>query len=266
MVLRIPAAAPGADQEIMELGHGGRRPFVLPPLPFAAAALPVISARTIDVHYNKHHAGYLLTLNRLLAGHPLADRSLVAVIRGSAGQTTRTGIFNNAAQVWNHSFYWHSLTPQGGGQPGGSLGAAIIREFGSYAAFRQRLINTGVEQFGSGWAWLCAEGDRLTLRRTGNADTPVHVPGVTPLLTIDVWEHAYYLDYQNRRAEYAGLVIDRLLNWSFAARNFEAHQRLFARPGAEIARTASVPAVALRPLPPVVETRSGIFSRLARSR
>jgi len=265
---RPPAQARAQAPAASDLGHGARRPFVLPPLPYAESALaPVISARTLHFHYHRHHAGYLATLNRLLANHPLASESLVTIIRESAGTSTRSGLFNNAAQVWNHGFYWRSLTPRGGGRPGGALGAAIDRDFGNADSFRVRLIEAAVGQFGSGWTWLCAEGDRLTIRRTGNAETPIQQPGITPLLTIDVWEHAYYLDYQNRRIDHVSQVVDRLLDWTFAARNFEAHQDRNGRPAVapEPAAAAPAPATALLATR-AVESRAASFSRLARSR
>jgi len=266
-------AATGPDG-FADLGHGARRPFVLPPLPYGDHELaPVISPRTVHFHHHRHHAGYITTLNRLLANHPLAGESLVTIIRESVGNPTRTGLFNNAAQVWNHGFYWRCLTPGGGGRPTGSIAAAIEREFGGYAAFRERMIDAAVGQFGSGWAWLCAEDDRLTLRRTSNADTPVQQAGITPLLTIDVWEHAYYLDYQNRRAEHVTQVVDRLFNWSFASRNLDAHRQLRAAPADRDEVAAPVPA----PVPPPAaaparlvarpaESRAASLSRLARTR
>ncbi len=252
-----------------DLGHGGRRPFVVPPLPYAESALaPAISARTVHFHYHRHHAGYVAALNRLLIGHPLAGQPLLTVIRESAGRSTHTALFNNAAQVWNHSFYWRCLTPGGGGRPGGALGAALNAGFGSYANLRQDLAAAAVGQFGSGWAWLCAEGDRLTIRRTANADTPLLVSGLTPLLVIDVWEHAYYLDYQNRRADHAAQVIDTLLNWPFANRVFEAHLRgagLVANPAPQSSPPQSSPSPLPRPAR-TTDTRAATFARLARSR
>ncbi|MEI6558369.1 MAG: superoxide dismutase [Rhodospirillaceae bacterium] len=266
---------------VPELGHGERAPFLLPPLPYAARSLgPVISTRTVQFHYRRHHAGYLATLNRLLAGQPLAGEPLIAIIRQSHGGTEPGRLFNSAAQLWNHSFYWRCLTPGGGAPPGGRLAAAIGRDFGGFPALRDRLITTATGQFGSGWAWLCAEDGRLSVRRTANADTPVRHPGLTPLLTIDVWEHAYYLDYQNRRTEHVAQLIDRLLNWRFAAAIFEAHlERLGSEPAAPAparpevaalpaaaaplrAAAPAVPALAVRP----ADSRAAAFSRLARGR
>lgn len=194
-------------------------PFSLPPLPYAENALdPYISAQTIGFHYGKHHQGYVNKLNELVAGTPLAEQSLEAVIQASAGKADQVAIFNNAAQVWNHTFYWNSLRPKGGGKPDDALAALIDRSFGSYDAFKAEFAKAATGQFGSGWAWLVKEGDKLIVTRTGNADTPI-AHGQKPLLTVDVWEHAYYLDYQNRRADYVNALLDHLLNWDFAARN-----------------------------------------------
>lgn len=252
---RTPTPAPARveDPASSDMGHGARAPFALPALPYAEGALaPVISARTVHFHYLRHHAGYIATLNRLLVNHPLAAESLVTVIRESAGTATRSGVFNNAAQVWNHGFYWRSLSPQGGGRPSGNLTAAINRDFGDFATFRTRLIESAAGQFGSGWTWLCAEGDRLTIRRTGNAETPIQQPDITPLLTLDVWEHAYYLDYQNRRVDHLTQVVDRLLDWSFAEANLEAHRRRTAQPQAQTQVPAvQVQAVQAQPAPTV---------------
>jgi Fe-Mn family superoxide dismutase len=275
-----PVSSEAGIPVLPDLGHGRRSPFVLPALPYAEAALaPVISARTVRFHHHRHHAGYVATLNRLLASQPPADQPLVTILRNSAGTPARASLFNNAAQVWNHSFYWRCLTPGGGGRPRGTIGAAIDHSFGSYPVFRDRLIAAAVGQFGSGWAWLCAEGDRLTLRRTANAETPVQVPGITPLLAIDVWEHAYYLDTQNRRSEHVTLVVDRLLNWPFANRILEAHRRALApapiaapapvtagpRPVAPLPSPPPPLATAWR-TPPLVDNRATAFARLARRR
>jgi len=193
---------------------------VLPALPYPDNALePVISANTLGFHYGKHHKTYLDNLNKLIAGTELADLSLEAVIKAVAGKPDKVGVFNNAAQTWNHTFYWHSLRPNGGGEPPAALKQRIEAAFGGFDKFKQEFANAAVTQFGSGWAWLVRDGDALKIVKTGNADTPL-VSGVTPLLTIDVWEHAYYLDYQNRRADYVNAVIDRLLNWEFALQNW----------------------------------------------
>jgi Fe-Mn family superoxide dismutase len=192
---------------------------VLPPLPYAENALdPVISASTIGFHYGKHHKGYVATLNKLIAGTELADLSLENLIVETAGKADKVAIFNNAAQAWNHTFYWRSLRAKGGGEPSAALKQRIEASFGSFDACKKELATAATTQFGSGWVWLVLEADKLKVVKTGNADTPL-TTGATPLLTIDVWEHAYYLDYQNRRADYANAVLDKLINWGFAADN-----------------------------------------------
>ena len=194
-------------------------PFSLPRLPYAENALePVISARTLGFHYGKHHKTYVDTLNKLVSGTDLADQPLEAVVRATAGKSDKSKIFNNAAQVWNHAFYWRCLKPKGGGDPDGTLGERIAADFGSADKFRKEFSEAAVSQFGSGWAWLVSDRGRLKVVKTGNADVPF-VNGQTPLLTLDVWEHAYYLDYQNRRAVYVDAVIGKLLNWEFASDN-----------------------------------------------
>ena len=196
-------------------------PFTLPPLPYADNALePAISARTIGFHYGKHHQGYVNNLNKLVAGTPLADQPLEAVIKATA-TPDQTVIFNNAAQIWNHTFYWNSLRPKGGGKPSGALAEMIDKSFGGFEQFKTEFAKAATSQFGSGWAWLVKDGDKLAVVKTGNADTPL-VHGQKPLLTVDVWEHAYYLDYQNRRADYVTAVLDGLINWDFAAQNLAA--------------------------------------------
>jgi Fe-Mn family superoxide dismutase len=201
---------------------GGSGPFTLPPLPWPDNALsPAISANTIGFHYGKHHQGYVNNLNQLVAGTPLANQSLEAVVKATAGKADQTAIFNNAAQVWNHTFYWSSLRPRGGGKPSGALAELIEKSFGDYDKFKAEFAKAATSQFGSGWAWLVKDGDKLAVTKTGNADTPI-AQGQKPLLTIDVWEHAYYLDYQNRRADYVAAVLDKLINWDFAAQNLAA--------------------------------------------
>ena len=193
-------------------------PFKLPPLPYAENALePVISARTIGFHYGKHHQGYVNNLNKLVTGTPLADQPLEAVVKATANPD-QTAIFNNAAQVWNHTFYWNSLKPKGGGKPTGALAEMIDKSFGGFEQFKAEFAKAATGQFGSGWAWLVKDGDKLAVVKTGNADNPL-VHGQKPLLTVDVWEHAYYLHYQNRRADYVTAVLDGLINWDFAAQN-----------------------------------------------
>ena len=195
--------------------------LALEPLPYADNALePVISAKTLSFHYGKHHAGYLATLNKLIAGTPYEGQPLEAIVRKAAAEQA-VPIFNNAAQVWNHTFYWNSLAPVGtGGAPEGAFGDAVSRNFGSFANLKAALADAAVKRFGSGWAWLVAKGGKLSVVSTPNAETPLTQAGVTPLLTVDVWEHAYYLDWQNRRADYVAAILDKLANWKFAALNF----------------------------------------------
>lgn len=194
--------------------------FSLPPLPYARNALaPHISERTLDFHFGKHHQAYADNLNRLLEGKPEAGATLEEIIGATAVDGERAGVFNNAAQVWNHSFYWQSMKPSGGGEPSGDLAAAIGRDFGGYDGFCEAFAKAGATQFGSGWAWLVVKDGKLEIRKTPNAETPLTEAGVTPLLTMDVWEHAYYLDFQNRRPDYIAVFLDHLVNWDFAAAN-----------------------------------------------
>jgi Fe-Mn family superoxide dismutase len=191
----------------------------LPPLPYAQDALaPVISAETLSFHYGKHHKAYVDNLNKLVAGTDLADTPLEKVIAAAAGKPDKAGIFNNAAQIWNHTFFWNSLKPGGGGAPTGAVAKGIDAGFGSYDNFKKEFANAAMTQFGSGWAWLVADKGTLKVVKTPNAETPL-TAGLTPLLTVDVWEHAYYLDYQNRRADFVAAVIDKLLSWEFANAN-----------------------------------------------
>ncbi|HQU62150.1 MAG: superoxide dismutase [Nitrosomonas sp.] len=193
--------------------------FILAPLPYADNALePVISANTLSFHYGKHHKTYVDNLNNLVAGTDLAGQSLEQIIRAVAGKADKAGIFNNAAQVWNHMFYWHSLSPNGGGEPPADLKQKIEQSFGSLDACKKEFANAAMTQFGSGWAWLVQDGDKIAIAKTGNAESPI-TQNVRPLLTIDVWEHAYYLDYQNRRADYVNTILDKLINWEFAQAN-----------------------------------------------
>jgi Fe-Mn family superoxide dismutase len=197
-------------------------PLSLPALPYAETALePVISAKTIGFHYGKHHKGYVDNLNKLVAGTELAGASLEEIVKKTGGVPEKQGIFNNAAQVWNHTFYWKSLKPGGGGKPVGELAKKLDAAFGSFENYKKEMAAAALSQFGSGWAWLVVEAGALKVVKTGNADTPL-TRGQVPLLTIDVWEHAYYLDYQNRRADYVNAVIDKLLNWEFAQENLLA--------------------------------------------
>ena len=199
--------------------RGATSPHVLPPLPYAENALePVITAKTMRFHYGKHHKGYVDNLNKLIAGTELADLSFEKIITSTAGKPEKAAIFNNAAQNWNHTFYWKSMSPKGGGEPPAALKRKIEAAFGSVDACKQELASTAVSQFGSGWAWLVLEGDKLKVVKTANADIPM-TKGLKPVLVIDVWEHAYYLDYQNRRADYVNAVLDKLINWEFALQN-----------------------------------------------
>ncbi len=193
--------------------------FTLPPLPYADNALePVISANTISFHYGKHHKTYVDNLNNLVKGTDLESATLESIVNATAGKADKAPVFNNAAQIWNHTFYWHSMKPHGGGKPSGHLAQMIDAAFGSYDEFRKQFSATTVSQFGSGWGWLVVDGGALKVVKTGNAEVPF-TKGQKPLLTIDVWEHAYYLDHQNKRAAYVDAVIDKLLNWDFAAAN-----------------------------------------------
>jgi len=193
--------------------------FELPPLPYAQDALaPVISSGTIGFHYGKHHRGYLDNLNGLVRGTPYEKMSLEDAIRATASSPAQAAVFNNAAQVWNHTFYWNGMKPGGGGKPAGEIGKAIERAFGSYEKFRKEFLAAALGQFGSGWAWLVADGRALRVLKTPNAENPI-TQGLRPLLTIDVWEHAYYLDYQNRRKDFVEASLDRLVNWAFVEGN-----------------------------------------------
>ena len=193
--------------------------ITLPPLPYAEDALaPTISARTMSLHYGKHHRGYVDKLNGLIEGTRFADRPLDEIVKATYRDTHQKAIFNNAAQAWNHTFFWNSLRPAGG-EPSGGLAKAIDRDFGGYEAFLKQFVDMGSQHFGSGWVWLVAGKDRLAIETTPDAVTPM-AEGKTCLLAIDVWEHAYYLDYQNRRLDFLKAVAGNLLNWEFAARNF----------------------------------------------
>ena len=192
----------------------------LPDLPYDRGALaPHISENTLDYHYGKHHAAYVTNLNKLLDGTDLQNADLETVIQDSAGNSSKVGVFNNAAQVWNHTFYWNSMNPNGGGEASGEVAKLIERDFGSYASFAEQFKTAGATQFGSGWAWLVVSNGKLEVRKTANADTPLTEAGVTPLLTMDVWEHAYYLDYQNARPSYMDVFLKNLVNWDFVNQN-----------------------------------------------
>ena len=192
--------------------------FELPALPYAPTALePHMSAKTFEFHHGKHHNTYVVNLNNLVKDSPLAALSLEEVIQDS-WKSGNTGVFNNAAQVWNHTFFWNCMTPNGGGAPTGTLAEKITAAFGSLEAFKEQFKQAAVTQFGSGWAWLVVDGEALKIVKTPNAETPL-VHGQTPLLTVDVWEHAYYLDYQNRRPDFVQTFLDHLVNWDFVAEN-----------------------------------------------
>ncbi len=189
--------------------------FQLPELPYARDALaPHISEETLDFHYGKHHKAYVDKLNGMVEGTEMADKSLEEVVRNSVG-----GMFNNAAQIWNHTFYWHSLSPNGGGLPSGAIGEAIDTSFGTIDTFKDEFTAQALGNFGSGWTWLVQKDDgSLAIVNTANAETPLTQEGITPLLTVDVWEHAYYIDYRNVRPAYLDAFWN-LVNWEFAAAN-----------------------------------------------
>lgn len=198
--------------------------FQLPVLPYGLSALePYISQKTLEFHYGKHHQTYVTNLNKLTEETALATESLETVIQQTAQNAQKIGVFNNAAQVWNHTFFWRSMTPQGGGElKEGPLKQAVVKTFGNVETFQEQFKQAAVSQFGSGWAWLVVNqaGD-LAITKTGNADLPL-IHGQKALLTCDVWEHAYYLDYQNRRPEYVDTFVKHLVNWSFAEDLFQA--------------------------------------------
>lgn len=203
-----------AVREIIETA-----PYPLPPLPYQENALePYISGNTLSFHHGKHHNKYVSTTNELVKGTQFEQQTLQDIIKATAGSSEQQKLFNNAAQSWNHWFYWNSMTPGGGGRPSGSIAEAIDSSFGSYEQFVSQFTQAATTQFGSGWAWLVKDGDQLKVMKTGNADNPV-AHGVTPLLTADVWEHAYYLDYQNRRKDYIQAYVDNLINWDFVGDN-----------------------------------------------
>ena len=192
-------------------------PFTLPELPYPKDALaPHLSAETLEYHHDKHHNAYVTNLNNLVEGTDLASKSLEEIIQAADG-----GVFNNAAQVWNHTFYWNCMKPGGGGVPSGDLAAALDQAFGSYDAFKTEFSQAAVTQFGSGWAWLVDDGGTLKVTKTSNADLPMK-HGQTALLTVDVWEHAYYIDYRNLRPKYVETFLTGLVDWDFVAANLAA--------------------------------------------
>jgi Fe-Mn family superoxide dismutase len=196
------------------------KPFSLPALPYPANALePVISARTMEIHHGRHHAAYVNKLNELVAGTPLANQSIEEIVKATYLDASKTKIFNNAAQAWNHTFFWSCLSPKST-RPKGTLAEALERDLGGYDTFKTEFVKAGLEQFGTGWVWLVSEKGKLAIQDTADAVTPM-AQGRTCILTIDVWEHAYYLDYQDKRAEFLKQVSDKLLDWDFAQQNFE---------------------------------------------
>jgi Fe-Mn family superoxide dismutase len=196
----------------------GKNGFILPKLPYAEDALaPVISAKTVSFHYGKHHKAYIDKLNELIDGTPYAQMSLADIVKKSARDDKAKKIFNNAAQAWNHDFYWHCMAAKSGA-PSGKLKQALDQSFGGLEPFKKAFKSAAVEQFGSGWAWLVVQDGKLAIETTANADTPI-AHGRRPLLGADVWEHAYYLDYQNRQPDHVQAWLDKLVNWSFAEKN-----------------------------------------------
>lgn len=196
--------------------------FEQPALPYAVTALePHMTAKTFEFHFGKHHATYVTNLNNLTKDTPLANQSLEEIIKATFGDPSKAGIFNNAAQVWNHTFFWKSMKPNGGGVPTGDLAAQINATFGSLDKFKEEFKTAATTQFGSGWAWLVKDGNTLKITKTGNAENPI-AQGQTPLLTLDVWEHAYYIDFQNRRPDFITTYLENLVNWDFAAANLAA--------------------------------------------
>ncbi|MBI4864148.1 MAG: superoxide dismutase [Candidatus Riflebacteria bacterium] len=213
----------GAGPAEVHAGDKGSKggPFELEPLPYAKNALePHLSARTLEFHHDKHHAGYVKKLNELIAGTDLVSQPLEKIVV-AVSRDARKPIFNNAAQTFNHAFFWKSMKANGGGQPSGELARRMAASFGSFEEFKKRFHAAAVGLFGSGWVWLVTTGKALEIRATSNADTPL-TEGVKSLVTLDVWEHAYYLDYQNRRADYVSRFLDHLVDWDFAARNLGA--------------------------------------------
>ncbi|HLS68454.1 MAG TPA: superoxide dismutase [Kiloniellales bacterium] len=194
--------------------------FELPTLPYAQDALePHVSAKTLSFHHGKHHQAYINKTNELIAGTELEGKSIEEVI-AAAKSSGNQALYNQAAQVWNHSFFWNCMAPNGGGKPSGALAEAIDKSFGSYEEFATKFKNSAVGNFGSGWTWLVKTASGVEITNTDDGDTPLVIDGQTPLLTVDVWEHAYYLDYQNRRPDFVQAFLDNLVNWDFANQNF----------------------------------------------
>jgi superoxide dismutase, Fe-Mn family len=199
--------------------------FELPPLPYPKNALePYTSARTLEFHHGKHHQAYVTTLNGLIEGSPMERQSLEELIKSAYKDESKTAVFNNAAQAWNHTFFWNCMKPKGGGSPRGDIAQAIERDLGGFAKFEEDFKKAAVSQFGSGWAWLVVDKGKLKITHTQNGVDPLAL-GQTALLTCDVWEHAYYLDYQNRRPDFAQAFLDHLINWDFVAQNLTKANR-----------------------------------------
>ncbi len=197
-------------------------PYELPPLPYDYNDLdPFITAKTLEFHHDKHHAAYVTNYNNLIKDTPYADQTIEEVIKATYGDASKAGIFNNGAQAWNHTFYWNGMKKGGGGTPSGALADKITADFGSFDQFKEQFKTAATTQFGSGWAWLVLDNGTLKITKTSNADNPI-AQGQTPLLTCDVWEHAYYLDYQNKRPDYVNDFLNSLVNWDFVAANLAA--------------------------------------------
>jgi superoxide dismutase, Fe-Mn family len=217
LLIAMAVAAGAGESATPPSASAGTPAFALPELPYAQDALePYITAKTMSFHYGKHHQTYVDNLNKLVVGTPWAGQSLEKIVAESSGATDKAAVFNNAAQVWNHTFFWRSMKPGGGGTPTGRLLERIEKSFGSFEEFRKSFVSSALAQFGSGWVWLVQDGDTVKIITSSNADTPL-AHGQTALLTCDVWEHAYYLDYQNRRKDFVESFLGHLANWEFAA-------------------------------------------------
>ncbi len=220
-LLPAPNLFKGGSNNSSNKIKGEKMTIQLPNLPYSKDALePNISENTINYHYGKHHKAYVDKLNEAIKGTDLESKSLEEIIKISADNSSMAGIFNNSAQVWNHTFYWNSMSPNGGGKPSGDLLQKIESDFGSFDNFVQEFKNAGATQFGSGWAWLVLDGGKLKVTKTSNAQTPLTTDAI-PLLTMDVWEHAYYLDYQNSRPNYIDIFLNKLVNWNFVTDNLK---------------------------------------------
>ena len=216
--LQLVQAFVGGSARVSASGEVLKMSVDLPPLPYAYDSLePVLGKQTLEIHHDKHHAKYVTTTNAMIAGTDMEKDDVVTILRKAYG--TNQALFNNAAQSWNHAFYWECMKPGGGGKPSGKLATLIDRDFGSFDKFRTEFINAGLTAFGSGWAWLVMGKDgKLKVTKTIGADCPLTTAGDVPLLTMDVWEHAYYLNYQNLRNSYADAFMDKLVNWDFVAK------------------------------------------------